>query len=138
MAPTESYAEEWSRRFVGHNAEVWIHKKCLKEMAHFRPKDRAKIEATMEKMYCAMEQLDQIPKERLNRNEGRHGKANLMVQAFKSFQARVYGVQGSYNGTRTFFATVAAVKKTDKADPVVLTQAVARLDSLAGFAGVKV
>jgi hypothetical protein len=90
-------------------------------------KARAKIEACMGKMYCQMERSDQVPPTKLNRNEGRHGPKKLLVQTFKSGQGRVYGVEGSIRGKRTFFAAVAAIKKKPKADPKDLSKAAERV-----------
>ena len=83
-------------------------------------RDQAKIQATMEKMYCTMENVS-IPPKKLNFDEGRHD--GLQVWAFKEKQSRVYGVQGSINAKRTFFATNVAVKKAQKADPGDLSKA---------------
>ena len=77
-------------------------------------KSAAKVQATLETMYCH-QGPDDMPggNERLNRNEGRHmvdGK-KLMVWAFKHYQLRVYGVEGSVSGKRAFFASVVEPKK---------------------------
>lgn len=94
------------------------------------PKDAAKIEATLKSMY-AEGGAENVPggTERLNTNEGRYsveGK-KVRVWAFKSFQLRVYGVEGSVNGKRAFFATeVDPAKKKPKADPGALQRAAIR------------
>jgi hypothetical protein len=97
-------------------------------MTKLNAKQRAKIEA-MSKMYCQMERPEDIPSEKLNRNEGRHKveEKEYRLQAFKNKQARVYGTEGSIRAKRTFFASCAAVKKTNKADPNELERAASRL-----------
>lgn len=130
MPPREPERLEWSRRFSGPNAEVWMHDRCAKEIVDLET--RAKIEACMDKMYCQMERPELIPTSKLARNEGRHGPAKRLVQAFKSGNGRVYGVEGSIRGKRTFFAATAAVKKKRKADPEDLARAAERVASAAG------
>ena len=78
---------------------------------------------TMSRMYCRHGPAN-IPVERLN-NEGRHkvGHQRVGVMAFKSFQLRVYGAQGSVNGQRAFFATEYDVKKENEANPAKLVSA---------------
>jgi hypothetical protein len=127
MASAETDDKTWSKWFGGPktNAEVWIHSKCRKELTDLDAKDRAKIEACMELMYCTFESPQDIPPKKFNRNEGRHG--NRLLQAFTEYQGRVYGAEGSINGKRTFFASYAAVKKKNKADPAVLKRAAERL-----------
>lgn len=129
MPSVESDDTEWVELFTGPNASVWVHNKCKKELEDLNTNDRAKIEACMKKMYCTMERPEDIPPSKLNPNEGRHsdGKREYRLQAFKSFQGRVYGAQGSINGKRTFFAACAAVKKRDRADTNEFERAVGRL-----------
>jgi hypothetical protein len=110
----------WEMFCDGPVASVWMNKQCLTAFLALPLRDRAKIQATMEQMYCAMENVS-IPPKKLNFNEGRHD--GLQVWAFKEKQSRVYGVQGSINAKRTFFATNVAVKKTRKADPGDLAKA---------------
>jgi hypothetical protein len=100
---------QWEQFCDGPNAAVWMQKECLKDFRDFPFRDQAKIESTMRDFFCSMENLS-IPKQR------------LLVQVFKSNQSRVYGVQGSINGKRTFFATNAVTKKTRKADPSELSK----------------
>lgn len=129
----------WSKLYSGLNASVWVHKRCLKEMKDISSKDLAKIRATMEEMYCTMEEPGDISKERFNRSEGRHGPKDTLVQAFKAYQGRVYGVEGSIDGKRAFFASVAVVKKDNKADPDDLARAVDRvLETVDTIPGAKV
>lgn len=130
MSTDKHAADTWTRLYNGPNADIWVHKRCLKEMEDLSAKDSAKIKATMSKTYCMMENPSQISPERLNRNEGRHGCLNLMVQAFKSHQGRVYGVEGSVYGNRVFFASSASVKKTDKADQDQLKRAAERAETV--------
>lgn len=94
----------------------------------------ANIEATLRRMYVRHGPAD-MPggRERLNRNEGRHlvdGK-RVMVWAFKHRQLRVYGVEGSVNGKRAFFASeVEPRKKQDGANQAQLKRAAERADEL--------
>ncbi len=120
---------EWKKRFSGPNAEVWMHDRCAKEMENLG-KSRAPIEACMDNMYCRMERADQIPKAKLNRNEGRRGKNKPMIQAFKNkkYGGRVYGIEGSIRGKRAFFAALATIKKKPKADPVDLDTTAERVE----------
>jgi hypothetical protein len=98
-----------------------MHRDCLESFKALLPaRDRAKIEATMQDMFCTLESLS-IPSVRFNPNEGRHD--GHLVQVFKSNQARVYGVSGSILGKRAFFATNVAIKKSRKADPGDLLKA---------------
>lgn len=99
-------------------------------------KSAAKLQAVLTRMYCQYGP-DNIPggSERLNRNEGRHsvGGRKLMVWAFKDFQLRIYGVEGSVQGKRAFFASeVEPRKKKHGADPVQLKRAAERALHLAG------
>ncbi len=121
-------ASDWRMAYSGPTAEVWILAKCDEEMQKFKDKDRSKILACMADMYCQLEP-NLVPELRLNRNEGRHkvGHKEYRVQAFKWHQGRVYGVQGSVKERRAFFATCAAVKKTDQADQSELRRTVERL-----------
>lgn len=132
MSRREPQNLTWSRRSTGPNAEVWMHERCIDEMKELG-KARAKIQACMDKMYCQMERSDQVPPAKLNRNEGRHGPNKLLVQAFKNGQGRVYGVEGSIRGKRTFFAALAVVKKKQKADPGDLSRAAERVASVLGL-----
>lgn len=98
-------------------------------------KSAAKVVVTLRRMYCA-HGPDNIAggSERLNRNEGRHsiGGKRLMVWAFKHYQLRVYGVEGSVNGKRAFFASeVEPKKKKTGADQAQLKRAAERALSLA-------
>lgn len=111
---------EWKEFCDGPNASVWMHLECLVDFKRLPMRDQAKIEATMRDFYCSMENAS-VPKNRLNLNEGRHDR--FLVQVFKANQSRVYGVVGSINGKKSFFATNAATKKTNKADPNELTKA---------------
>jgi hypothetical protein len=135
MASADSKAD-WSKLFSGPNADVWMHVRCRKEMQDLEQKDRVKIEACMEMMYCALEKPESIPFEKFNRNEGRYAAkgqhTETRVQAFKNHQGRVYGVEGSVRGKRTFFAALAFVKKTQKADQEVLKRAVERVQTIRG------
>lgn len=129
---------EWNELFSGSNASVWVSARCLKEMLAFPAKDRAKIYACMSEMYCTMEDVSQIPTGKLNRNENRHGPKNRLVQAFKSYQCRVYGVEGSIQGKRAFFASCAIIKKDNKADRDTLKRAAERVDSVSQIKGAEV
>lgn len=120
MSEARADDEAWEMFCDGPVASVWMNKQCLEAFLTLPLRDRAKIQATMEEMYCTMEN-GSIPPKRLNYDEGRHD--GLKVWAFKEKQSRVYGVQGSIKGKRTFFATNVAVKKAQKADPGDLTKA---------------
>jgi hypothetical protein len=136
MSEARADDEVWEKFCDGPVASIWMNKQCLAAFLSLPLRDRAKIQATMEQMYCTMENVS-IPLKKLNRNEGRHG--GLQVWAFKEKQSRVYGVQGSINAKRTFFATNVAVKKSQKADPEELSKA-SRLAKKANWlvAGAKV
>lgn len=120
MSEARTDDEEWERFCDGPVASIWMNKQCLAAFLSLPLRDRAKIQATMEQMYCTMENVS-IPLKKLNRNEGRHD--GLQVWAFKEKQSRVYGVQGSIKAKRTFFATNVAVKKSQKANPGDLIKA---------------
>lgn len=120
MSEARADDEVWKMFCDGPVASIWMNKQCLEAFLALPLRDRAKIQATMERMYCTMENAS-IPPKRLNYDEGRHD--GLQVWAFKEKQSRLYGVQGSIHGKRTFFATNVAVKKTQRADPGDLTKA---------------
>jgi hypothetical protein len=120
MSEVKVADNEWEQFCDGPNASVWMYSECLGDFRSLPIRDQAKIEATMKDFYCSMENAS-IPKKRLNLNEGRHDR--FLVQAFKADQSRVYGVAGSIDGKKSFFATNAATKKTNKADPSELTKA---------------
>ena len=93
----------------------------------------------MEMMYCALERPESIPTKRFNRNEGRCSYATVTkrVQAFKAGQVRVYGVEGSVFGIRSFFAAVVATKKTQKLNPrniQLVEKRIATVSSIRGAA----
>lgn len=138
MPRAEPSRIEWTEFCSGPNSSVWIHERCKKEIDDIPQKDRAKIQACMEEMYCTMESVGNIPKSKFNRNEGRHGSEKRLVQAFKSFQGRVYGVEGSIDGKRTFFASTAEIKKDNRADPAVLKRAAERISSVSEIKGAEV
>jgi hypothetical protein len=130
MSEVKLADSEWEQFCDGPNATVWMHSECLRVFRLFQIRDQAKIESTMRDMYCSMENAS-IPKERFNLDEGRHDQ--LLVKAFKAKQSRVYGVQGSVNGKRTFFATNAATKKTNKADQSELSKAARLAKNIGAF-----
>jgi len=87
-------------------------------------KSRANIEATIREQYCLFGRVSS--NERWNNNEGRYTvkNKNLLVQAVKHFQTRVYGVEGSVDGKRAFFVSaIEPAKKKDKADRGALKRA---------------
>ncbi|MFN7496575.1 MAG: hypothetical protein ACK5XZ_09745 [Hyphomonadaceae bacterium] len=120
MSEARADDDVWEMFCDGPVASIWMNKHCLAAFLTLPLRDQAKIQATMEKMYCTMENVS-IPPKKLNFDEGRHD--GLQVWAFKEKQSRVYGVQGSINAKRTFFATNVAVKKAQKADPGDLSKA---------------
>lgn len=89
-----------------------------------KPDDQAKIEATMRRMYCEHDHRNISEKKFKSQRAISVSGTKTMVWEFKSFQLRVYGVQGSVNKKKTFFATeVVPDKRDDKADPNVLKRA---------------
>lgn len=133
MPTAESAPPAWSRLCAGPNADVWVHEKCAKEMLDIEARQRAHIRSSMEDFYCQMERPEQVPNSRLSRDEGSRkvGGREFRAQAFKNVQGRVYGVEGSINGKRVFFAACAAVKKTEKVDPSEVDRAIKRIQDVA-------
>ena len=67
--------------------------------------------------------------EMFNANEGRTLKRNKMLQAFKAFKVRLYGISTSVGEHRTFIIFDADIaKKQNKADPNILKRAKSRVD----------
>lgn len=123
---------------VGETCDVYWNESYEKDFRSRKvePKSAAKLQAVLTRMYCERGP-DNMPggSERLNRNEGRYpvGGKNLMVWAFKNYQLRVYGVEGSVRGKRAFFASeVEPRKKRDGADKAQLQRAAERAYALAG------
>ncbi|MCR9129439.1 MAG: hypothetical protein NXI12_07955 [Alphaproteobacteria bacterium] len=123
---------------VGATCDVYWNESYENEFRSRRvePKSAAKLQAVLTRMYCE-HGPENIPggSERLNRNEGRYlvGGKRLLVWAFKDFQLRVYGVEGSVHGKRAFFASeVEPRKKKDGADQAQLKRAAERAVELAG------
>lgn len=108
----------------GEEACVFLTLKAEKDFRRLNMRAQAAIEATIIEQYCEFGPQD-IPREKLNRNEGRHSVDGnqILVQVFKKYQARLYGVEGSLNGKRAFFATHALTKKKDGADVKELRKA---------------
>lgn len=120
MSDSGRLNDEWEQFHDGPNASIWMQKKCLADFRALPARDQAKIEATMKDMYRTLENPS-ISKKKFNLDEGRHD--GLQVRAFKEFQSRVYGVQGSIRAKKTFFATNCATKKKNKADQNDLVKA---------------
>lgn len=88
------------------------------------PNDRAKIEASMKRRYAEHGPANIPPTHFTSERAISVGGRKVQVWVFKSFQLRVYGVQGSVNGKRSFFAVeVDPKKKQNKADPKILERA---------------
>lgn len=132
MTPSDGVWKLW---FYGTQAQIWVHESLEKEFEKIREKDRAKLESTMENMYCAMEHPEDIGKKRYNPNEGRHGKDRILIGAFKADQGRIYGAQGSVGGQRAFFAASATVKKYRRAKTRLLKKAAVRLQTIDSIKG---
>lgn len=127
-------SEPWR---VGATCDVYWNESYEKDFRSRKvePKSAAKLQAVLTRMYCE-HGPESIPggSERLNRNEGRHsvGGKRLLVWAFKDFQLRVYGVEGSVQGKRAFFASeVEPRKKVHGADQAQLKRAAERAQALA-------
>jgi hypothetical protein len=105
----------WTRRYTGSVADVWMHEKCIEELEGLDKDERKKLIAIMSAMYTQMEKTSLLPPEKLKHNEGmaKAGGKERRVMAFKHHQGRVYGVEGSVNGKRVFFAAT-AIKKQKK------------------------
>jgi hypothetical protein len=135
MPPAESAPPDWSRLYDGPNGEVWVHEKCKGEMRKdLDQRQRAHIEGSMADYFCTVERLEDVPSSRLVRDEGHRtldGK-KYHAQAFKNVEARVYGVVGSVNNKRAFFAGSAAEKKARKVDPGEVDRAIKRIHESAG------
>ncbi len=116
--------------------EVWAHPDLAKEYAKLPDDARATIRATMKAKFCTYEDDGDIPTTKL-KEQGRPEKKNILVWAFKGPGGRVYGAKGTIDGKRVFFATAAAKKKTDKADPKDLKRAVMRLGELGKIPGAR-
>ncbi|MEM6413540.1 MAG: hypothetical protein AAF720_02665 [Pseudomonadota bacterium] len=103
-------------------------------------KDAAKIDALLKQEYCEFGRVRNS--EKWNADEHRHkvGHAEYRVQAAKAYQCRVYGVEGSYNGSRAFFiSAVEPKKKKDKADRKLLKTAAERaVELVAKIKGAKI
>lgn len=125
--------DEWKKWHGSKNTlgEVWGHPDLGKEFAKLPDRARAAIQATMKTKFCTYEDETDIPPTKL-REEGRHGQKKIQLWAFKGPGGRVYGAKGTVNGKRAFFATTAAKKKTDLADPKCLKRAAARLEEDVG------
>ena len=95
----------------------------MDDAADFGPKERAKLFATFER-YVEVGPGG-LPKERLNRNEGRHvvSGRGIQLQAFKADAVRIYGVEASYAGRRAFVLSMVSIKKRKRAKQAVLKQA---------------
>lgn len=133
MPFAEPTPQAWSRLYSGPNADVWIHVKCMEELNELDRDERKKIHACMDSWYCQMEKTSQIPPEKLVHNEGtaRAGGKERRVMAFKHHQGRVYGVEGSVDGKRAFFAATAVVKKRNKVLGTDVQRAVNRVQEAA-------
>lgn len=104
------------------------------------PKDRAKIEASMKRMFAENGHRN-MPDNRFKAEKARSvGGKKVQVWAFKSYQLRVYGLMGSVHGKQAFFAVeVDPKKKRDKADPNALVRAAEKgIDFAASIVGSKV
>lgn len=128
MAPSKkkTKSRNYAEPLYGGPEAIVFWNGCLEKMKKdkkVQTKDLQKVMSTMSRMYCRHGPAN-IPVERLN-NEGRHkvGHQRVGVMAFKSFQLRVYGAQGSVNGQRAFFATEYDVKKENEANPAKLVSA---------------
>jgi len=80
MSEARTDDEVWEMYCDGPVASIWMNRQCREAFLTLPLRDQAKIQATMEKMYCTMENVS-IPPKKLNFNEGRH--AGLQVWAFK-------------------------------------------------------
>lgn len=79
-------------------------------------------------MWC---QGHRLTPEMFNYNEGRSPKQNRMVQAFKGFKIRLYGIDHQVKEGRAFLILEHdPAKKQDKADPKILARAKARADEI--------
>lgn len=121
-APDKKFPKPWAR---GPAAVVFAYDGFESDFSQINERSRSKIEATIKEQYVQFGPQN-IHREKLNRNEGRHkiGGQEILVQAFKHYQARVYGVEGSCANRRAFFiSAIDVAKKKDKADRQLLRRA---------------
>lgn len=113
--------EPWAN---GDEAIVFVYDDFERDFGELKEKSRIKIETTLKNRYCKFGPKG-LNSERWNRDEGRHkvGHRDLLVQAVKDHQARVYGVEGNCEGKRAFFVSAVEIKKKDKANPATLKRA---------------
>jgi len=111
--------ESWIKLYDGPNGEVWILRKCIKELNKLKQNRlRATLEANMSKRFCMLEDLSDLTKSQFALNEDRfsyNGK-EVLLSAMKGGDLRVYGNVGSVNDCRAFFGTLVVYKKANKLD----------------------
>lgn len=122
-------AEEYQcSTLVDHEgSRVWI---TLASVRHFKALDEAGREKlrTIMRYWCEERALTD---KMFNGNEGR-STGGTMLKAFKTFKHRFYGFERKIGGSRTFVVLDYDGKKQNKADPVVLKRAKARIDEFEG------
>lgn len=108
-------------------ARVVIRRAVRKAYDSLDDQKKGRLNAIM-RLWCEGRPL--TPK-MFNGNEGRTSRHNLMLQAFKTFKVRFYGVSIAVGGRRTFVVVDNdPAKKQDKADPAILKRAKRRIDDL--------
>jgi len=107
------------------DARVVIRRVMRKDFDTLDDQKRARLIAIMMR-WC---QGVGMTREMFNANEGRTAKHNKMLQAFKAFKVRLYGISISVGDRRTFIIFDAdTAKKQNKADPNILKRAKSRVD----------
>ena len=102
---------------------VRIRNDLLSEFGGFPVKTQARFRRIM-RMWCEGHKLT---KEMLNMSEGRSPKKNWLIQAFKAFKIRLYGI---VTGPDFTIVEIDPAKKKDKADAGVLGRAKDRADTM--------
>lgn len=110
----------------GEAARIAISKRAMKDFDSFETRQKARLRQVL-KRWCNGKALTE---EMMNPNEGRTSKNKEMIQAFKAFKARLYGLDTTLDEKRTFLIVDAdGAKKQNKAGPI-LDRAKKRADSV--------
>jgi hypothetical protein len=112
---------------VEADAQIVILEKVKKVFEGIEEQPKARLTRVME-LWCLGKPLTD---KMFNGNEGRSKQKNMMLQAFKAWKVRLFGIVTSISGKKTFIiVNIDSAKKQEKADKNILRIAKERVDDL--------